>query len=72
MPRGNDGGHAKTNPYNWVGGTDIEGLYGAAHKSWFMFDDEIVCLGSGINSSDNRIIETIIETVKSGTMGKMF
>ncbi|KGM94720.1 silent information regulator protein Sir2 [Clostridium novyi A str. 4552] len=33
-------------------------------KSWFMFDKEIVCLGSDINSSDNRIIETIIENRK--------
>lgn len=30
-------------------------------KSWFMFEEEIVALGAGINSSDNRDIETIIE-----------
>lgn len=59
---------------NWVGGAEILGLYGSAgmeldssgstltaRKSWFMFDDEIVALGSGITSTDNRAIETIIE-----------
>lgn len=39
-----------------------------AKKSWFMFDDEIVALGSGIKSSDhsseNRTIETIVENRK--------
>ncbi|RRD93623.1 DNRLRE domain-containing protein [Clostridiales bacterium COT073_COT-073] len=30
-------------------------------KSWFFFDDEIIALGSGINSTDNREIETIVE-----------
>lgn len=61
-------------PFSWVGGAEILGLYGAsgmelqardstltARKSWFMFDDEIVALGSGITSTDNRAIETIIE-----------
>lgn len=59
----------------WVGGTAISGLYGAsgmhlqdvgsstleAKKSWFMFDDEIVALGTDINSMDNSPIETIVE-----------
>lgn len=36
-----------------------------AKKSWFMFDDEIVCLGSGIhNSSDTYATETIVENRK--------
>lgn len=77
MPRGNDDGHAVLNPFNWVGGTDIDGLYGVsgmylgqwnstlqAKKSWFMLDDEIVCLGAGINSTDNRTIESIVENRK--------
>ncbi|MES2597781.1 MAG: polysaccharide lyase family 8 super-sandwich domain-containing protein [Verrucomicrobiota bacterium] len=59
---------------SWVGGADILDLYGSAgfeldasastltaRKSWFMFDDEIVMLGSGITSTDNRSIESIIE-----------
>ncbi|MDR6882423.1 polysaccharide lyase family 8 super-sandwich domain-containing protein [Bacillus sp. 3255] len=68
------------NAKNWVGGSSIEGKYGATgmefslsgvtgsslkgKKSWFSFDDEIVALGSGINSSDNRNVETIIENRK--------
>ncbi|MCL2305645.1 MAG: polysaccharide lyase 8 family protein [Planctomycetaceae bacterium] len=62
---------------SWAGGTSIDNLYGiagmhlkphgqtlAAKKSWFMFDDEIVALGSGINATDNKIVETIIENRK--------
>ncbi len=30
-------------------------------KSWFLFDDEIVCLGSGITSPSGDAIETIID-----------
>jgi hypothetical protein len=33
-------------------------------KSWFMFDDEIVCLGAGITSTDARPIETTVENRK--------
>lgn len=32
-----------------------------AKKSWFMFDDEIVALGSDISSTKGRAIETIVE-----------
>ncbi|MDF2651547.1 MAG: hypothetical protein K0Q73_7352, partial [Paenibacillus sp.] len=62
---------------NWSGGTDMLGLYGTsgmelqefsttleAKKSWFLFDDEVVAIGSGINSQDNRTIETIVENRK--------
>lgn len=35
-----------------------------AKKSWFMFDDEIVALGSGIKSTDGRTIETIVDNIK--------
>ncbi|WP_187274112.1 polysaccharide lyase family 8 super-sandwich domain-containing protein [Paenibacillus sp. N3.4] len=62
------------NPNTWVGGTDISGLYGVSgmqlkneadsKKSWFMFDDEIVALGSGITSTAGVPIETIVENVK--------
>ena len=60
----------------WTGGATLAG-YGSAgmeldawnstltaRKSWFMLDDEIICLGAGITSSDNRTIETIIENRK--------
>lgn len=30
-------------------------------KAWFIFDDEVVCLGTGISCSDNYSTETIIE-----------
>ncbi|PRX65669.1 Ig-like protein group 2 [Cohnella sp. SGD-V74] len=65
------------NGSDWVGGSSIDGLYGSAgldmslskstgsnlkaKKSWFMFDDEIVALGSGIASPDQRNVETIVE-----------
>ena len=36
----------------------------SANKSWFMFNDVIVALGSGINSTDNKPVETIVEQRK--------
>lgn len=33
-------------------------------KSWFIFDNEIVCMGSDINSNDNSNIETVISNRK--------
>lgn len=58
----------------WAGGTSLQGRYGAAgmhlrgaksdltaKKSWFMFTDEIYCLGAGISMSENRKVETIVE-----------
>ncbi len=60
--------------FAWAGGAELLGLYGVtgmeldarsstltARKSWFAFDNEIVALGSGITSTDNRTIETIVE-----------
>lgn len=65
------------NSKTWVGGSVMDGQYGGAgmsfaldkstgsklsgKKSWFMFDDEIVALGSDITSTDNRKVETIVE-----------
>ncbi|MEY2409428.1 MAG: hyaluronate lyase, partial [Verrucomicrobiota bacterium] len=72
--RTNSSGESYTSPNNWTGGASLLGLYGvsgmhlnawnstlSARKSWFMFDNEVVCLGAGISSTDNRIIETTIE-----------
>ena len=70
-----DGASQSTlSPNAWAGGAEILGLYGSAgmqlqatqstltaYKSWFMFDNEVVALGSGITSTDNRTIETIVE-----------
>ncbi|MDR6553159.1 polysaccharide lyase family 8 super-sandwich domain-containing protein [Paenibacillus qinlingensis] len=62
---------------SWTGGVSLDRTYGtagmdfkqhdygdmdvSAKKSWFMFDDEIVALGAGINSTSDRPIETIVE-----------
>jgi len=40
-----------------------------AKKSYFMFDDEIVAVGSDINSTDNRTIETTVENRKLNSAG---
>ncbi|PLR90016.1 polysaccharide lyase family 8 super-sandwich domain-containing protein [Bacillus sp. T33-2] len=71
-----DGSGEHTSPESWVGGSTLN-RFGAAgmsykawnssltaKKSWFMFDNEIVALGTGISSNDNRTIETIVENRK--------
>lgn len=79
------GWHGYLNTKNWVGGSTVDGLYGAAgmafslqnvtgsplhgKKSWFMFDDEIVALGAGITDTDNRKVETIVENRKLDKAG---
>lgn len=40
-----------------------------AKKSWFFFGDEIICLGSDINASDDRTIETIVENAALNDAG---
>ncbi|MCB1226889.1 MAG: DNRLRE domain-containing protein [Verrucomicrobiales bacterium] len=74
-------GQSTLSPHAWVGGATL-GRYGAAgmqfkgvgvsltgKKSWFMFDDEIVCLGAGITSTDSRPIETTVEQRKLNAAG---
>ncbi|NQX01185.1 DNRLRE domain-containing protein, partial [bacterium] len=69
-------GESTLSPHSWAGGATL-GNFGAAgmqfkgvgvtltgKKSWFMFDDEIVCLGAGITSTDARPIETTVENRK--------
>jgi len=72
-------------PSSWVGGAALEGTYGVAgmdfqqhdysnmdlraRKSWFMFDDEIVALGAGINSTSGRQIETVVENRSLNSQG---
>ena len=69
---------------SWVGGVSYGG-YGAfgmqlndanalknplvAKKSWFLFDNEVVCLGAGITSTSNDIIESIVENRMLSTAG---
>lgn len=52
-------------------GMDLEGYNSTlnAKKSWFMFDNEIICLGAGISSADNRTVETIVENRKIRNQG---
>ncbi|MFC4099872.1 polysaccharide lyase family 8 super-sandwich domain-containing protein [Paenibacillus xanthanilyticus] len=69
---------------NWVGGselgshasvgmdfsmTPVTGTTLAGKKSWFLFGDRIVALGSGITSTDNKKVETIIENRKLNAAG---
>jgi hyaluronate lyase len=80
--RADASGQGSLSSESWVGGASIAGLYGmygmqldawdsslAAKKSWFMFDDEIVALGTDIESSDGRTIETIVENRKLNATG---
>lgn len=59
---------------DWVGGVELDGTFGAtgmqlatpeqsltATKSWFVLDDEVVAVGSGIGSTDGRAVETVVE-----------
>lgn len=61
----------------FVGGSSMDGKYGATamdfeiensslngKKSWFSFDDEIVSLGAGISSNEDKLTETIVDNRK--------
>jgi len=79
--RGPGSNETQVTTKNWVGGTSLQGLYGAtgmdfaavasslvAKKSWFTFDDAVVALGAGITSTDaGRQIETTVENRKITT-----
>lgn len=67
---------------SWTGGTGILGLYGTAgmqlqpvnqtlnaKKSYFMFDNEIVCLGADISAKDGEEVETTVENLKLNANG---
>lgn len=75
---------------DFVGGVS-DGTYGVmaygmndygmkANKSWFMFDNEVVCLGAGIESTTDKEINTTLNqchlvgdvyAMRDGQMGKM-
>ncbi len=69
-PRTNASGQSYLSSKNWVGGATLftNGAAGmeldaynsplTAKKSWFMFDDEVVCLGAGITCTNSADIET--------------
>lgn len=79
--RGEKAGYATKNSYKYAGGTDLGeyGIAGLevqgvgdtkrngahARKSWFMFDDEVVALGSDIRSSlSGSEVDTTVENRK--------
>jgi hyaluronate lyase len=69
-----------TTDQSWAGGAQVARTYGVAgmsqhspgttlysEKSWFMFDNEIVCLGAGINCNDNgNQVDTTVENRRLG------
>lgn len=72
-----DGSGEMLGKHAWVGGAVLDQRYGVAgmqvqawnsslraKKSWFMFDDEVVCLGTDISSEDARTVESIVENRK--------
>jgi hyaluronate lyase len=81
VPRADGAGAGKTTSQNWVGGSQVLGTYGAAgmsladplspslaaKKSWFMFDNEVVCLGAGITCDGTAEIDTTVEDRRLGT-----
>ena len=81
IARTNGSGQSYRSPNNQVGGASILGLYGvaamnlnaygvgtmSARNSWFMFDNEIVCAGNSVSSSNGR--ETILENRRLGVYG---
>lgn len=71
---GSKNGELSTSP--WAGGVALDGFGLAsmalaepgttltAKKSWFFLGDQVVCLGSDINSRDKRTVETIVDNTK--------
>lgn len=72
--RVNAAGQSTTTGQTWVGGAQVANTYGAAgmslaanattlvaKKSWFMLDNEIVCLGAGITCGGGYEIDTTVE-----------
>lgn len=77
----NSAGEATTTDQNWVGGAQIAGAYGIAgmslhawnttlygKKSWFMLDNEIVCLGAGITCGGPAEVHTTAENRRLGNL----
>ncbi len=76
----NAAGEAQKTDQNWVGGAQVANTYGAAgmsmhswnttlfgKKSWFMLDNEIVCLGAGISCTGPAEVHTTAENRRLGT-----
>lgn len=83
QPRSDFSGTGSGTGQDWVGSTGLDDLYSVsgmqaagynnssmlAKKSWFMFDDEIVCLGTDINCKDGVEVETTVENRKLNEQG---
>jgi hyaluronate lyase len=82
VTRTNASGDAYRSPNNQTGGASILGRYGvaamhlnswgstlSARKSWFMFDNEIVCIGNSVSGGTNGAAETIVENRRLGLYG---
>ncbi|MEU6016580.1 polysaccharide lyase 8 family protein [Streptomyces sp. NPDC047515] len=82
---GTGAGTSTYRPANAVaGGAVLDGRYGAAamevigaqgttlrtKKSWFLLDNAVIALGTGITGSDGRTVETIVENRNLGTDGR--
>jgi hyaluronate lyase len=76
---GNAVGEATTTGQPWVGGAQVKNTYGLAgmqlhgwhttlyaKKSWFMFDNEIVCLGANITAGGPSEVDTTAEDRRLG------
>jgi len=76
----NSAGEASTTDQNWVGGAQVQSTYGVSgmslhswstsltgRKSWFMFDNEIVCLGAGITCGGPAEVHTTAENRRLGS-----
>ncbi|MDR3460019.1 MAG: polysaccharide lyase family 8 super-sandwich domain-containing protein [Verrucomicrobiae bacterium] len=76
----NSAGEASTTDQNWVGGAQVQNTYGVAgmslhswstsltgRKSWFMLDNEIVCLGAGITCGGPAEVHTTAENRRLGS-----
>jgi hyaluronate lyase len=76
----NSAGEASTTDQNWVGGAQVKNTYGVAgmslhawnttlyaRKSWFMFDNEIACLGAGITCGGPAAVHTVAENRRLGS-----
>ncbi len=76
----NSAGEATTTGQNWVGGAQVKNTYGVAgmwlhgwnttlfaKKSWFMLDNEIVCLGAGITCGGSVEVDTTAENRRLGS-----
>lgn len=81
VTRSNSSGQNTRPAQSWVGGARL-GEFGVvgiqlaawsngltAKKSWFMFDNEVVCLGADIRSTSGRAIETVVENRRLADTG---